>query len=245
MHTLSAHNVLDLWERVSTCPPVERALLILASANSDTSPLEPSALTVGECEERLLALHEAMFGSQLNGFAECPHCGEALELGVNIAELRAAVTSVSSTPAELLEYRGYDVRVRLLRGADLVDASRCRSVSDAHALLLGRSIVSASRRGRRVSIRRLPRVVVERLAQRLAECDPWAESLLDLTCPECRHEWPVLLDIGVFLWTEIRARAQRLLHDVHTLAMAYGWREADIVAMSSRRREAYLAMVGA
>ena len=87
--------------------------------------------------------------------------------------------------------------------------------------------------------------MVERLAERLAECDPWAESLLDLICPGVRHEWTVLLDVAVFLWTEIRARAQRLLHDVHTLAMAYGWREADILAMSSRRREAYLELVGA
>jgi hypothetical protein len=245
MQTLLAHNMLDLWERASTCPPVERAFLILESVRLDTSPLEPGALTIGECEERLLTLHETMFGSRLNGFAACPHCGEALELGVNITELRAAVASQSPTHAELLEYRGYEVRFRLLSGADLVDAARCRSVFDAHALLVQRSIVSASRRGRRVSIGRLPRKVVERLAERLAECDPWAEALLDLTCPECRHEWPVLLDVGVFLWTEIRARAQRLLHDVHSLASAYGWREADIVAMSSRRREAYLALVGA
>jgi hypothetical protein len=80
---------------------------------------------------------------------------------------------------------------------------------------------------------------------RLAECDPWAESLLELTCPECRHEWTVLLDVAVFLWTQIRTRAQRLLRDVHTLASAYGWREADILTMSSRRREAYLELVGA
>jgi hypothetical protein len=245
MQTLLAHNVLDLWERVATCPPVERGLQILASATPDTTLSQPGALTIGECEERLLSLHEAMFGSRLNGFAECPRCGEALELAVNIPELRVAVASASPTQAEVLEYRGYEVRFRLLSGADLVDAGMCKSVSDARGLLLERSIVAATRRGRHVRTGRLPKGLVERLAQRLAECDPWAESLLDLVCPECRHEWPVLLDVGVFVWTEIRARAQRLLHEVHTLAMAYGWREADIMAMSSRRREAYLAMVGA
>src|SRR5712691_6565880 len=141
MQTLSAHNVLDLWERVSTCPPVERGLQILASANPDTSPSQPGALTIGECEERLLTLHEAMFGSRLNGFAECPRCGMALELEVNIPELRASLSTTS--PSELLECRGYEVRFRLLCGADLVDASRGRNVSDAHALLLERAIVSA------------------------------------------------------------------------------------------------------
>jgi hypothetical protein len=243
MRTLSALNVLDLWERVSTCPPVERALLILASTSTEPEP--PAGLSVGECEERLLALHEALFGEQLNGFARCPRCGEALELGVNIPELRAAVDEASATRTDVLEFRGYEVRFRVLTGADVADSGRCASLTAARALLLERSIVSASRRGRRVGIGRLPRAVVERLAMRLAECDPWAESLLELTCPECRHEWTVLLDVAVFLWTQIRARAQRLLREVHTLASAYGWREADILTMSSRRREAYLELVGA
>ncbi len=239
MHDPSAETVLALWERASACPPEQRGLVILASVGSDAAP---AMLTVGECEDRLLALHEAMFGGQLNGFATCPNCGEALELGLNIADLRAAVASPSGT--DVLEYHGYRVHFRALTGADLVDAARCRSVAEAHALLLERAVASASRRGRRVRHANLPAGVVERLGQRLAECDPWAESLLHLNCPECRHEWTVLLDVAVFLWSKLRARAQRLLHDVHTLAMAYGWRERDIVAMSSRRREAYLALVG-
>jgi hypothetical protein len=87
--------------------------------------------------------------------------------------------------------------------------------------------------------------LVDRLAERLAAGDPWAETLLALRCPACRHEWTVLLDTAAFVWTALRSRAQRLVHDVHTLARAYGWREADILAMSSWRREAYLELVGA
>jgi hypothetical protein len=34
-----------------------------------------------------------------------------------------------------------------------------------------------------------------------------------------------------------------MLRDVHALATAYGWREADIVAMSPWRRQVYLDMV--
>jgi hypothetical protein len=184
-----------------------------------------------------------MFGSQLDGFANCPNCGAALELGLDIRDLRAAVAN-SSAP-HVLDYQGYEVHFRLLTGTDLADAAPCRTVPEARALLLERAIVLASREGRTVRPARLPKAVVERLAERLAECDPWAESLLDLNCPECRHQWTVLLDVAVFIWTKLRARAQRLLHDVHALATAYGWRESDIVAMSSRRREAYLALVGA
>jgi hypothetical protein len=240
MHTPSAETVLELWERASACRPEDRALVLLASVVGDTAP---GAMTVGECEDRLLALHEALFGSQLHGFAHCPSCGEALELGLTIAELRAA--AASPVDAAILECEDYQVEYRILTGADLADAARCQSLSEARTLLLERAIVSATRHGRHIRRSRLPRLIVERLAQRLAECDPRAEALLHLNCPQCRHEWTVLLDASVFVWTKLRARAQRLLHDVHTLAMAYGWHEAEIVAMSSRRREAYLALVGA
>jgi hypothetical protein len=245
MDSLSAHSVLDLWDRVSTCAPVERGVRILAAAGAEGSAIDPGALTVGECTERLLALHEALFGGRLSGFAECPCCGIALELGVSIAELRSSMASTSPTPTGLVSHGGYEVRVRPLTGADLVDAAGCASVSAAQALLLERSIVSAARGGRRVGIGRLPAALVNLVAQRVGESDPWAESVLDLVCPECRHQWSVLLDVAMFVWTEIRARAQRVLREVHTLARAYGWREADIVAMSGRRREAYLALVGA
>jgi hypothetical protein len=244
MQTLSARDVLDLWELASMSSAVERGLAMLAMAEPGMSAAQFGALTVGECEARLLSLHEALFGSRLNGFANCPGCGEALKVDVSIPELRSAFGEACSKPDDVLEFREYEVRLRVPTGADLVAAAGCAGVDAAHALLLRRSIVSATRHGRRVGMRQLPRGLVRRLAERLAECDPWAESMLDLSCPACRHQWTVLLDVAVFLWTEIRSRAQRLLRDVHSLATAFGWHEADILAMSSRRREAYLELVG-
>ncbi len=61
--------------------------------------------------------------------------------------------------------------------------------------------------------------------------------------PQCPHRWPVTLDIASFFWNEIAVQAKRLCHEVHVLARAYAWREADILAMSERRRQYYLNMV--
>ncbi len=52
-------------------------------------------------------------------------------------------------------------------------------------------------------------------------------------------------DILSYLWTEIEDWAQRLLVDVHTLAVSYGWSERDILALSPRRRRMYLELLGA
>ena len=81
------------------------------------------------------------------------------------------------------------------------------------------------------------------LSERMAELDSLAEVRLELNCPQCRHRWLVALDIVSFFWSEIVVQAKRLLHEVHLLARAYPWSEADILAMSERRRKYYLNLV--
>ena len=75
-----------------------------------------------------------------------------------------------------------------------------------------------------------------------AHAAPWGLELA-LSCPSCRHQWQATFDIVSFFWSEINAWAHRSLQEVHTLALAYGWREADILAMSPWRRQFYLKMV--
>ena len=58
-----------------------------------------------------------------------------------------------------------------------------------------------------------------------------------------RRSWAVMFDVVSFFWSEICVQAKRLLREVHTLARAYGWREVDILGMSTARRQFYLEMV--
>lgn len=76
------------------------------------------------------------------------------------------------------------------------------------------------------------------------QADPQANVQLNVSCPACSHQWQMTFDILSFFWTEISAWAQRILREVHVLASAYGWHEADVLAMSSMRRQCYLQMVG-
>ena len=62
-------------------------------------------------------------------------------------------------------------------------------------------------------------------------------------CADCGHAWDALLDIGACFWAELASHARQLMDSVHRLASAYGWCEADILALSPARRSAYLAMV--
>ena len=112
-----------------------------------------------------------------------------------------------------------------------------------HQQLLERCLLAVRYQGTEQAIDQLPTDVEQAVGARMAQADPQADVQLALSCPGCRHHWQAPFDIVSFFWNELHAWACRILRDVHTLASAYGWREADILAMSSWRRQVYLEMV--
>jgi hypothetical protein len=60
----------------------------------------------------------------------------------------------------------------------------------------------------------------------------------------CTYSWHAAFDIATYLATEVHTWASRQLREVHDLARAYGWSEAEILAMSPTRRRAYLELLG-
>jgi hypothetical protein len=131
--------------------------------------------------------------------------------------------------------------VRPLTSRDLAAAAGCADVERAR-LLLARRAIDGGHGG--VHDHPPPAdISVEIIARQLHEIDPLAVILLDVQCPACDTAWECELDVAGFLWTEIETEALRILRDVHALAIAYGWREADILTMSALRRAAYLELV--
>ena len=81
---------------------------------------------------------------------------------------------------------------------------------------------------------------MDRIGEAMASADPMAEIAFDFDCPGCGTAFREDLDLAAFLWKEIEVEAKRLLFEVHTLASAYGWREHEVLALSSARRAYYL-----
>jgi hypothetical protein len=242
MRAFSAAALLGVWERGQAQPPVQQAMALLAAAYPETSPDLLMGLSIGQRDSRLLTLREWIFGSQLNSLAICSRCGERLELTFDVADIRAAP---EAEPSEefALDVSGYAVHFRLPNSFDLA------AITDdqehvARRVLLERCLLAVDHGGEERLLDQLPQLVVDAVVERMAQSDPQADVLLDLVCPACDHRWQESFDIVSFLWSEITAWAGQLLRDVHILASAYGWHEADIVAMSPWRRQCYLDMVG-
>jgi hypothetical protein len=243
MRPLSAHNILQIWEIGQSQHLLDKALTLLSFACPEQSMDELASLSIGQRDAYLLTLRELSLGNQMNGFAECPKCRERLEFTLNVADIRIIDPS-KPTPQEYeFTTDGCELRFRLPNSWDLAAIVGYKEADTASQQLVQRCLLQANCEGVSVTHSELPPGVLTRLAERIAEYDPQAEVLLDLNCPACSHSWQALFDIVAFFWTELSAQAKRLLHEVHTLARFYGWREADILSMSTVRRQFYLDLV--
>jgi hypothetical protein len=238
---LSALELLDVWDQGIGQPAARRALNLLAVAYPECSPEALAGLSVGRRDALLLALRERLFGPHFASQANCPGCGELLELDFTADQIR------SSPPAEpagemLICQDAFEVRFRLPDSRDLLAVADMEVPEAAQRLREG-CIQDARRRGRRVSMAALPDDLVAMVEAQILAADPQSEVQIALTCPDCERPWSELFDILTCFWEEIQVWAGRLLRDVHTIASAYGWCEREILALSPRRRQIYLELL--
>jgi hypothetical protein len=138
---------------------------------------------------------------------------------------------------------GVELHFRLPNSLDLAAISSSRDVAAARDELVRRCLLQACQDSHDVAAEALSETAIAAIASQMIELDPQADVQLDLTCPVCGHGWYVIFDIVTFCWSEVCAAAKRLLQEVHMLALAYGWRETDILSMGNIRRQFYLEMV--
>jgi hypothetical protein len=244
MRPLTQSALMAVWDMAVGLSAARRALALLAAACPDESPDALAQLSVGRRDARLLTLREWAFGAQIESLTDCPRCGECTELSFPIsAALAVGATSEAQPAAVVVRTAERELRFRLPDSLDLEAMEAARGVPDQVAILLSRCRLPAGDGEPDDDPDPLPEDVVTAVAARMAEADPQADLELPVSCSGCRHDWLVPFDIAQFVWSEVDAWARRTLHDVHALARAYGWREADVLSLSPRRRQLYLEMI--
>lgn len=239
MRTPSPPELLEAWDECAPLAPAGRPGLLLSRAAGLTAD-QIAALPLGECTRLLIEVRRRLFGELLPTVVDCPGCGLRLT-----AELAAAAFLATGRGPESIEVAadGFRVRCREPRAGDLADAAATGSVPGARELLIARTVVSAECDGTGVPAADLPEAVLAAVAQALDRAYPLLDIDLPFTCADCGHSWHQRFDIGSYLWQEVDAWAARACAEVHALASAYGWSEADILALTPARRQRYLELV--
>lgn len=242
MRALTVSEIIQLWETACRYHPVDRALSMLQAVLPGQSREELAALPLGQRDALLLSLRRATFGDLLPGTSHCPACSGTIEFELNCSSLQ---TGPIDPHQEKLSQDGYSMTIRPLNSFDLAAAASVETALQSRAVLLSRCVSAAYFRDQAIEAAALPAEIQSHVAETALAADAQAEMLLDLDCPDCQQRWQSVLDIGHVLWLEISARAQRMLMEVHMLAKAYGWGEAEIFQLSPERRAAYVQMVAA
>ena len=248
MHTPSASELLQAWERGAESSAAGCGLWLLDACCDDLDAESLLTLSLGRRDALLLDLRERLFGRLIEGVACCPACGASVEASFNVAALRqerqagrGTTDADGMTTRELLlAGAGGPIRFRLPDSRDMLAMQASDDMASARRLLIQRCVIDVGGKGWRKDVDSLSEAMQQALAQAMAEADPQADLALEFTCPDCRQQWEPVFDMAGFLWQELHAWALRLLRDVDTLARSYHWSEADILAMSARRRQAYL-----
>ncbi|SHG51499.1 hypothetical protein [Massilia sp. CF038] len=244
MHAPTADKLLQAWESGLEQGPARRAVALLACA-CEAAPEQLLQLPVGRRDARLFRLRRLLFGERMAALAQCPVCAEQLDVACSVDDICPVAHHDldDARPAELQVASGScRMTCRLPNSADLI-ALTLPDAAPSPAALLRSCLLRAECDGRALTFEQLSPDALSAIGAAMAEADPLAQIELSLHCPACGHGWDDLLDIGAFLWKEVDAWARRTLHDVHTLARAYGWSEADVLSLSARRRSMYLDMV--
>jgi DNA-directed RNA polymerase subunit RPC12/RpoP len=186
---------------------------------------------LGRRNRALAELLSSSFGRDLQGWVACPQCGQKLEFQMDSGAL---LNQEETDPTIPIAVNGHLFRLPTTR--DLARAVREPDPRLAAIRLLESCRLEADSPAEEDLVE---------VGERMALADPLSEIRLTFRCADCGHEWEETLDLGVFLWAKIEARAKRLLREVHALGSAYGWTEKEILSLSETRRSFYLEMVEA
>jgi hypothetical protein len=231
---LDPADLLAAWDRGRTEAPLSRALT-LAAAAAGRSVEDAAVIDVGSRDVLLAALLAPAAGVPLWTTTDCDGCGERLDVPVDVTEVaRLPVYE----PGEVFETSvgGRAVHFRLPCTADLAELPG-GDVAGARRSLLERCV--------RWTGGELPSDVADAVELAMESAAPAGAVEVAVHCGGCGAVTEAGLDVPALLWAEVEGHALRLVQEVHVLAGAYGWSEAEVLRLSPLRRAAYLELVRA
>jgi hypothetical protein len=228
LHSPSNAELLDAWDAGRIQHPVDGALTLLRVYTGDDRRAL-AQLSIGRRDALLLEIRRRHFGDRLDAVCTCERCGELNEFTIDSAQL----PSRTATEAAVALVSGdRTIRARLPSSLDLA-AVVGLDEDEAVRALTERCVEDGARLGEEE---------LRRLETLMSDAEALAALEITFACSACGAEASAPFDAQAFLWSDVDERCRCLLLDVDALASAYGWSEAQILALADRRRAAYVQL---
>lgn len=228
---LTEAALLDLWEAGEACQSLDRALLMLWASGSADADDPLADWSIGARDAALLQARRRLFGAQLPATADCPACAQRMAFDLDLDALAAQATP-AVRDAQVHCRAG---RFRLPTSRDLAQAI---GAAQPRLALAARCRIDGGDAP-------LDEAALDELDAAYAAADPAAQIDIALQCAACGNAFAALFDVADCLWSDVAGTARQTLDEVHLLAGAYGWSEAEVLAVPHVRRQHYLQRVAA
>jgi hypothetical protein len=227
-------GLLAAWEATVAVPDLARGAALVAEAGLADDLDAALDLPVGESAALAARLHADAFGDDVEGLVTCEPCGTVLDVSVPLSALPAAHgdATVVATPG------GGELRVRAPTTRDLLAA---RDSPDPARALLAACVTGAG--GAPADPDALDEAALGLVDDAAEELAGAAAIVVRVTCPECGAAVAAPLDVGILLAERVARAAAEALGEVAELAAAFGWSEAEVLALTPLRRRAYVELV--
>jgi len=163
--------------------------------------------------------------------ARCRHCDQSFDFHVDFAELPTQ-SAGEAFPRVELEVDGTAWQFRLPNGADQEALAEQPDIK----ALLSRCLLQPAIKD---AIDDLGDSELEAIDQAMDDASPAVVTEVQADCPHCGKDNRVALNP----YSALNRTEDRLLAEIHQLAMHYHWSERDILMLPRARRNAYLRMI--
>lgn len=211
-------------------------------------------LLTGDRDYLMLKLREMTFGPNVEAVWRCASsdCYKPMDVTFSLADL--AVESRTAPTRYFTRRIPYDrpdgeliVEYRLPTGAD--QEALAPIVRSDEEIAINQLLARCSRRVSDCSqpseafFRNLPAAVREEIIVEMEGRAPQVVIELDLSCPECRASFSAEFDFTAFFLAELKTNQRMLEREVHFLAWHYHWSEHEILSLTRRKRQRYVALL--
>jgi hypothetical protein len=197
-------------------------------------------MLVGDRDYLMLQLRRLTLGDRVMAIINCPSCASNMDLDFDASSIPLEKGAPDKAVFEVVcpaigPQPVRSVYFRLPCGADQ-EAVLDLDAAAASETVLERCLLKGD----------APRLTTEDRALIVAEMEARAPRIdleLDLTCPECRHDFLIPFDTTSFFLDELRITGAQLLREVHCLALYYHWSEDEILRLNRNRRRVFLTLL--
>jgi hypothetical protein len=222
---------LELWEALTATTPPARGATVLVARGLAPDAVAAYELPLAAGAREALAELRARTGPELDTVLACPVCEALLDVPLPLDGVLAG-SDVDETTQ-----RVGGVELRAPTTADVLAAL---DTPDPAATLRARCETWPAGTDPEDDPDLAARVAAA--AERLAGA---AGVSVRLDCPRCESDVLADVDVVRLLTERVTEQAHAVLTDVATLAVAFGWSEQEVLALSPARFRAYLDLVQA